>query len=323
MELAAVGTQVDGGSGFLTNVNEGVLVAQADPANNVRLELDGTRGLISLYSDDENSHLVLGDVGNLLQQSLLQYTRTEDNEPIAYLQVVYLPTDNGFVVPLDQATGFDGSLDQVLRDPDNGGNFAGVGGNVTNEAGVITSSYSVRASSDNLFDFAEIEAVADDLDGTSIKLSADTLDIIADPTSLARYARGALTGGFLALAANSNTGTAVFDVAGLSVSPTVLSGRKYRISCGFHGVRSTVAGDDVQVSIWDGAGNRLAASGRITVGTANSGCEGRTITYIDQPGATGAKTYKVRCERVTGTGTVGLSAATDLQTYILVEDVGP
>jgi hypothetical protein len=53
--LSASGTQLSGGSGFVTNVtDEGILVAQANPDDPTRLEFDAVNGVISVYNSAGN-----------------------------------------------------------------------------------------------------------------------------------------------------------------------------------------------------------------------------------------------------------------------------
>lgn len=127
-----------------------------------------------------------------------------------------------------------------------------------------------------------------------------------------------LPGGWIGYAeavANQGAITAEVDLTSLTVTVTVNTSRRLRISA-LGLLQSTVASDVVRIFIYeDGASIQLAdehAGGQTTV----------TPSVIRTPTA-GSHTYKLRGQRAVGTGTVTLLASASNPAYILVEDIGP
>jgi len=116
----------------------------------------------------------------------------------------------------------------------------------------------------------------------------------------------------------TTTGAAIDT--GISVTASVITGRRYRVTAHFTGLRGTT-GDSGQVTITDGSNVVMLGSGRIYIDATGVEVEGRTIILIDQP-STGTKTYKMRHENVTGGGATGVGASATRPTYIMVEDIG-
>jgi hypothetical protein len=142
------------------------------------------------------------------------------------------------------------------------------------------------------------------------------------PTKLGFYPRGVLA--FASINADSNTSSAgtLFGITGLSVSNVPLKdGHYYRITCQYHGMRTTVAGDDVQLYIRSG-GVTLTGNGRNDIPSANTPMWGGSFAYIDGPiSGDQTKSYSISCQRLAGTGSVGIGAL-DNPAFIMVEDLG-
>lgn len=117
---------------------------------------------------------------------------------------------------------------------------------------------------------------------------------------------------------STQTFTTLADVTGLSVTFTAAASRYYKISV--HGLlRSSVANDVAQLVIATGAGTTLSVG---QVVCANTGfAVGAPVSFVAQPAA-GSTTFKVRCVRSSGTGTVTLDAAATYPAFIVVEDIG-
>jgi hypothetical protein len=128
-----------------------------------------------------------------------------------------------------------------------------------------------------------------------------------------------LDNGYAEITALSNTTTAgPVDTTGLSVTVDVVAGHRYRITFNGPGIQSSVTGDVGQISITDGAGTRLTGTGRVEALFSNSPCNGGALIATDLP-TTGSKTYKVRHERISGTGNVGVGADATRPAFIMVE----
>jgi hypothetical protein len=115
------------------------------------------------------------------------------------------------------------------------------------------------------------------------------------------------------------TFTTLADVTGLSVTWTAVGGRQYRVQV--HGLlRSSVVNDIAQLLIADGSNN--------TISVGQVACLATTFAFqtscfaVVTPSA-GSVTYKVRCVRSNGSGTVTLDAAAAYPAWLLVEDIGP
>jgi len=108
------------------------------------------------------------------------------------------------------------------------------------------------------------------------------------------------------------------DITGLSVTVTVVAGRRIRITAS-GAFFDTVATDVVQMNIKEGATQLQQAA--IVPGAASANVNVEKSVVIASPSA-GAHTYKVSAIRSTGTGAVTFNAGATFPAFILVEDIG-
>jgi hypothetical protein len=121
----------------------------------------------------------------------------------------------------------------------------------------------------------------------------------------------------------SSTGTTGGPIdTGPSVTVTLVSGRRYKVTGFFNGIRSGTSGDIAQVSLTDGSNNAVAKTGRLNIFQANNGLDGRMLGASFVAASSGSATYKMRHERVSGAGTVLVTALADSPTWVMVEDAG-
>lgn len=150
------------------------------------------------------------------------------------------------------------------------------------------------------------------------------LTLPSDPTSDLQAAtkqyvddkpRGEL--GYAEVTANQSTITDA-DLTGLSVSLTLEAGRRIRIT-GAGRVINSDAG-----SFWIGHivqdGSDIGAWHELTHSAANERCRSEASSIITS--SAGPTTFKLTLERITGTGTANLEAASARPAFILVEDIG-
>jgi hypothetical protein len=120
----------------------------------------------------------------------------------------------------------------------------------------------------------------------------------------------------------SITGSAVDTTAELT--HTFVSGRIYRVSLGWGGITSTVAGDRARVRfLVDGAASRDRIILITASGTADLG--GVLSHRLACPGdiAAGSRPVKGQAFRHSGTGTLTVQGSATAPRYLLVEDLGP
>jgi hypothetical protein len=142
------------------------------------------------------------------------------------------------------------------------------------------------------------------------------------PTKRQSLPRGVDNNGYAEITADSNTGTSIFDITGLQITPDLETGRRYKITVNYEGMRSSVAGDDVQVYIRDGLSATLQGNGRNDIPTANSSVSGGSFHHIYNAVSDEAnKVFKVSMARLSGTGSVGLGAGPTAPSSILCEDI--
>lgn len=123
--------------------------------------------------------------------------------------------------------------------------------------------------------------------------------------------------GYAEVVASQGTITTAVDLTGLTVTVTVGTSRRIRIT-GHIRVNSTVAGDYCRLDICDGA-STILGQGQQQIGASN---EAVYATLVLTPTA-GAKTYKLMLSRSVGTGSLTMNASANGPAYILVEDLGP
>jgi len=127
---------------------------------------------------------------------------------------------------------------------------------------------------------------------------------------------GTPSGGYAQVTANQTTITALVDLSGLTVTVTVGSGRRIRIT-GYVLLSTTVSGDTFSVAIREGS-TTLQVAQLTTTSTAQA----QTLhpAVVLTPSA-GPHTYKLSASRV-GTGTVTSNAGATFPAFILAEDIG-
>jgi hypothetical protein len=113
------------------------------------------------------------------------------------------------------------------------------------------------------------------------------------------------------------------DVTGLTVTVTVGTARRIKVTASIPRVTSTDADDGADIIIHeDGV---QIGSGRVDTGGvigASFGGNGRDVVAWSTPSA-GSHTYKVRAARAVGTGNIALRGAATAPMLLLVEDIGP
>lgn len=125
------------------------------------------------------------------------------------------------------------------------------------------------------------------------------------------------TVGYAQITASQAGITTITDITSLTVTFTAVAGRRYRISASAF-LLTTVAGDVASLVIADGSNVQLNSS-QVDLRVADN-IRGH-ISHVIVPGA-GAKTYKLRASRVSGSGNISLSAGAAYPAFILVEDIG-
>ena len=120
--------------------------------------------------------------------------------------------------------------------------------------------------------------------------------------------------GYAQVTANQGGITTAVDLTGLTVTVTVGSGRRIKVTGDVY-YSTTVAGGAAGVYVNEGA-SQLAQRTRVTAGTL---ADASRVEVVLTPSA-GAHTYKLRGSMGSGTGT--LEAAATYPAYILVEDLG-
>ena len=111
--------------------------------------------------------------------------------------------------------------------------------------------------------------------------------------------------------------TAEADLTSLTVTVTVGTGRRIRIT-GYTWLSSNVADDVAAVYIKEGT--TYLGRGQVTCALASAG-NTATGQAVITPTA-GAHTYKLACARPTGSGNVTSNASPSDLPFILVEDIG-
>lgn len=112
--------------------------------------------------------------------------------------------------------------------------------------------------------------------------------------------------------------TTITDLTSLTITFTAIASRYYEIR-GMVMVQSTVAADRVEVAITDGSNTYVSAASILT-STANVD-QSLNVFGLVSPGA-GSVTYKLRALRVSGTGTVTMSASATRPALFLIKDIG-
>lgn len=129
------------------------------------------------------------------------------------------------------------------------------------------------------------------------------------------WAQGTL--GYAQVTASQGSITTEVDLTGLTVTVTLVAGRRIRLT-GLVRAQSTVADDVFRLSIKEGS-TLIQALDRI-MRPANTDVTVDGSVVIN-PSA-GSHTYKLTGQRIVGTGTQQVSAATGFIAFILCEDIG-
>lgn len=153
----------------------------------------------------------------------------------------------------------------------------------------------------------------------AVRTAYPATEAVGDVLTKANFDK--LPGGWIgyAEAVADQTGiTTEVDLTSLSVTVTVNTARRIRITAYLPNVTTTVAADIARLSLKEG-GTLLNLAQR-TVTTTN----GATVRaeWVGTPTA-GAHTYKATIVRQSGTGTLVSSAGATFPAFILVEDLGP
>jgi len=125
--------------------------------------------------------------------------------------------------------------------------------------------------------------------------------------------------GYAEITAGSATFTTEADISGLSVTVTVGSSRRIKVTCGAM-VSSDVATDLIRLRIKEGS-TELCRLAREVARAGGNGQETVQKSVILTP-SSGSHTYKITGERPVGTGNASVAAQTGDPAYILVEDIG-
>ena len=112
--------------------------------------------------------------------------------------------------------------------------------------------------------------------------------------------------------------TTVTDVTSLSVTWTAVSSRRYKITAQA-GLLSSVLDDVASIWITDAA-NAKQATAYVLVRTVSFGVQTNTSKIVT--GLSGSTTWKVRAERIAGTGSISVVSGATFPSFILVEDIG-
>lgn len=123
--------------------------------------------------------------------------------------------------------------------------------------------------------------------------------------------------GYVKSTTSQSTITTVTDVTDLTVTFTAEADRLYRVT-GHCLMRSSVA-NDVGILRITNAANTTQSYDQRVLATSDQGMRAQALV---EPGA-GEVTYKLRAERLSGSGNLTVSASSTVPAFILVEDIGP
>lgn len=160
--------------------------------------------------------------------------------------------------------------------------------------------------------------------GADILKTDDTFNAVTDiqrnAISLPRGRFNAGANGFASVSANQGGITTEADLTSLSIAPTLVSGRRYRVTAEAF-FSSDTANDIPQLFITDSANNHLR-EGR-TAPLVGVGIIGKAEAQYDfTAGASGAMTLKLRAVRNAGASTITLQAnVAGREAYIAIDDI--
>lgn len=124
--------------------------------------------------------------------------------------------------------------------------------------------------------------------------------------------------GYAEVTAGQTPIAAAVDLTGLTVTVTVGTGRRIKIT-GQVFFSSTVTNDIAGLLILDGA-TQLNGS-QVQLGLTGVGAVTAVASAVVTP-TSGSHTYKLQAVRSSGTGVVSTSASSAIPAFILVEDIG-
>lgn len=132
--------------------------------------------------------------------------------------------------------------------------------------------------------------------------------------------RGVVSNGYAQIVASSTgtTSTSAVVVAGLSVTVTLDSTRRYRVSS-WGQVASTVASDRIGIALYDSATQLVGTF--VQVPSAPTGYPYYLEKIVTAP-TSGSHTITVDIYRNAGTGTVNAVGGATAPSYVMVEDIG-
>lgn len=117
----------------------------------------------------------------------------------------------------------------------------------------------------------------------------------------------------------SIAGTTV-ALTNLTASFTAIAGRRYRVSAKVE-PRSTVSGDVVWLFLRDGVGGTVLQTAKVQLSSVGIGVS-KVLIWSNNASISGAKTYSLEMQRVSGSGTVISGASATEPAFVLVEDIG-
>jgi hypothetical protein len=302
-----------------------------------RIELDGVEGEIRIYDDNGNLLIIINSAGMVLYDTTGQVR-------------LALGTQGGGFSTVQFETGasdetFPGAVN--LQDFGVSGNRILVLPGQRNDQGSLELGIQTAPADNNrpsmlqvvqltLDNVGNLSPIAD-LTGANAVAGKELRTVVHElyygannghtnpPTIVGGYPRGMLEGGYAEISANSNSDATgnPFDINGLSITCDYVADHWYLITCNYHGMRSSVANDEVQVAIAEGDNTQRATNGRNRLLTANSNVSGGTFHYlhtplVDEPN----KVFKIRMDRLAGTGAVALGAAATAPSFIMAQDIG-
>jgi len=142
-------------------------------------------------------------------------------------------------------------------------------------------------------------------------------------TVLGTYLEAKIPWGLVAapvrITTSSSTFTTITDIAGLSITFTAVSGRRYRLMLTAR-TAVTDAPGSVRISIADSGNTRVAAA---DVHSSSASVGGAPMIVREEiTGISGSKTYKVRGEVISGGGNGLVPAGATDPAIFTIEDVG-
>src|SRR3990167_8046134 len=151
-----------------------------------------------------------------------------------------------------------------------------------------------------------------------ISVRAGTAGEVArfDSEGISTAARGTL--GYAQVTSSQGSITAETDLTSLTVTVTVGTSRRIRVSA-FNHIEGTVATDNAVIRIKESTTNLQETVAHLPSSPAPR-TSGSAHSVVLTPSA-GSHTYKLSLARLDGTGNVGIGASASQPNYILAEDI--